>query len=142
MNEKAVTGELLRDRSRISIGASVLFFTQLGVAALRPGSLGLGTHGVIMVQSGPSLGRNFPAGEEDLVIGREPGERGVQLDDPKVDARHALVRPTSEGCMIYDLGSSSGTAVNDVPLAGSPLNNGDVIKLGIAELEFVREESS
>ena len=44
--------------------------------------------------------------------------------------------------MIYDLGSFSGTALNDVPLAGSPLNNGDVIKLGIAELEFVREESS
>ena len=70
------------------------------------------------------------------------GDQGVQLDDPKLDARHPLVRPTSEGCMIYDFSSSNGTASNDVPLAGTPLNSGDVIKLSIAELEFIREEST
>jgi pSer/pThr/pTyr-binding forkhead associated (FHA) protein len=44
--------------------------------------------------------------------------------------------------MVFDLGSATGTKIDDAPLAGSPLRNGDVIKLGMAELEFVQEDSS
>ena len=93
-----------------------------------------------MVQSGPSLGRNFPVGEEDLIIGRQPGEWGAELNDPLADPRHALVRPGPEGCLIYDLGSDTGTKVDDVALTGHVLSHDDVIKLGMAELEFVQEQ--
>ena len=142
VNGAAVEGTSLKDGSRISIGGSGLFFTQLGRVALRPGTLGLGSRGVIMVQSGPSLGQSFPVGDQDMLIGREPTEGGVQLNDPQVDPQHALVRPTPDGCMIFDLGSSTGTKINDVPMVGVTLKNGDVIKLGMAELDFVQEEPS
>jgi pSer/pThr/pTyr-binding forkhead associated (FHA) protein len=77
-----------------------------------------------------------------MIIGREPGEGGVQVDDPQVDIHHALLRTTEDGCMVFDLGSATGTKIDDASLAGSPLRNGDVIKLGMAELEFVQEDSS
>ena len=142
VNDEVVSGVPLKDGTRINIGGSGLFFTQLGRVAMRPGALGVGSRGVIMVQSGPSLGQNFPVGDQDMIVGREPGDGGVKVDDPQVELHHALLRPTEDGCMIFDLGSPSGTKINDVPLAGSPLHNGDVIKLGLAELEFVQENSS
>jgi hypothetical protein len=40
---------------------------------------------------------------------------------------------------LFDLGTSSGTKVDDVDMVGRLLSNGDVIKLGLAELEFVSE---
>ena len=142
VNDSPVTGQLLENGSRISIGESSLFFTQVGSTAAKPGAMGVGSRGTIMVQSGPSAGSNFPIGDGDLVIGRQPGDGGAKLDEPSVEARHAMVRPTADGCRLFDLGGTAGTKVNDVELAGTVLNNGDVIKFGGAELEFVRELSS
>ena len=51
------------------------------------------------------------------------------------------MRPTPGGCLLCDLGSYSGTKLDDVGLEGKQLNHGDVIRLGEAELQFVREES-
>jgi len=73
------------------------------------------------------------------VIGQQPGEGGAQLQDPTVAARHALLRPTPEGPTLFDLGTVEGTKVDDVDMVGSALANGDVIRLGLAELEFVSE---
>ena len=44
--------------------------------------------------------------------------------------------------MVYDLGSDNGTSVDDASLSGVQLSNGDVVKLGEAELQFVLEEKS
>jgi hypothetical protein len=60
----------LKDGTRISVGGSGLFFTQLGRVAMRPGALGVGSRGVLMVQFGPSLGQSFPVGDQDMIIGR------------------------------------------------------------------------
>ena len=76
-----------------------------------------------------------------MVLGRNPGEGGAQLDDTTVSQRHALVRPTADGCTIYDLGSANGTSLDGVSLTGTLLNNGDIIKLGEAELQFVQQDS-
>ena len=141
VNDDAVKGTMLGEGSGISVGASSLFFTQIGSGSVQRRTMGLGSRGVIMVRSGPSVGRRFPVGEEDMVIGRQPGERGAQIDDPEADPCHALVRPTPEGCLLYDLGSSRGTKLNDVDLMGSLLSNGDMIKLGLAELRFVEDDA-
>ena len=140
VNDGQVSGSKLEDGSTIPVGSSGLYFTRLG-ASMSPGVKGLGKNGVLMVRSGPSAGKSFPVGDQDIVIGREPGPEGAQLDDPKVNLRHALVRPTPGGCLLYDLGSYSGTKLDDVGLEGKQLNHGDVIRLGEAELQFVREES-
>jgi pSer/pThr/pTyr-binding forkhead associated (FHA) protein len=136
VNGKGVTGAFLRDGSRISMGASEIFFTQIG----DPGEGGAAASGVLLVRSGPSMGQSFPVGDGDLVIGRRPGENGARIDDTAVSLRHALVRPTPHGVVIYDLGSANGTSVDDVSLAGVLLENGDIVKLGRAELQFVLEE--
>lgn len=165
---KAVAGALLQDGSRITLGTSELVFTQTvregGVQESRSilGRIVAGAKGllspltggpeeegeggepirrnVLYVQSGPSAGDSIAIGEEDLVIGRQPGEFGAQIADPAVSQRHALLRPTEQGCLIYDLGSVNGTAVDDVPLRGVLLHNGEVVRFGEAELQFVQEE--
>ena len=139
INDDQVTGAPLKDGSRITVGASRLLFTRLSSAAIRPGVPGLGSQGVLLVQSGPSAGRNFPVGDQPLVIGQQPGEGGAQIADPEVAPRHALIRPTPEGPTLFDLGTSTGTKVDDIDMVGRLLTNGDVIKLGLAELEFVSE---
>ena len=78
-------------------------------------------------------------GEQNIVIGRAPGAAGAQISDTAVSQRHALVRSTPHGILIYDLGSANGTTVDDVSLSGTLLNNGDLLKLGDAELQFVQE---
>ncbi len=56
--------------------------------------------------------------------------------------RHALVRPSTDGCLVYDLGSYNGTKVNGVELAGNSLSSGDVVKLGEVEMEFVQKAAT
>ena len=133
LNGNAITGEMLKDGSRITMGASELFFTPVGDA---------GQGGVLLVRSGGSTGKSFPVGDGDVVIGRNPGDGGAQLDDTTVSQRHAMVRPTADGCVLYDLGSANGTALDGEALTGTLLNNGDIIKLGEAELQFVQQEST
>lgn len=129
VNGNPVRGQFLSEGSRIFIGSSELLFTRSSGAS------------VILVRSGPSVGRSFTLGDADLVIGRDPGDDGAQLDDAEVSRRHALVRPTPHDPLIYDLGSVNGTLVDGTDLAGTFLHHGDVIKLGEAELQFALQGS-
>ena len=131
VNGEPQTGELLAYGARISVGATEILFT-----AAKAGQ-DSGSRGALVVRSGPSDGQRFPIEDRDVVIGRRPGEGGLQLSDRTVSQRHALVHPTAHGCMIYDLGSNNGTMIDGVPLKGRPLHDGDVIKLGDVELQFV-----
>ena len=143
VNDTPVSGAFLKDGSRISMGATEVFFSQLGGGAEggEAGEAGkAGGPGVLLVRAGPSKGKNFQVGDKDIVLGRRPGEDGGEIDDPAVSLRHALVRPTEHGCLIYDLGSANGTKVDDVSLSGVLLQNGDVMRVGEAELQFVLEE--
>lgn len=99
LNGSPVTGVPLSDGGRIAIGGSELFYTKVGEGE---------EQGVILVRSGPSSGKSFPVGDADIVIGRQPGEGGAQLDDSAISQRHALVRPTNEGCMIRKLQRDDG----------------------------------
>ena len=135
VNGNPVTGAFLKYGSQISMGASELVFEKTASGAE-------GARGAIVVRSGGSAGQSFPVGDEEIVIGRQPGEGGAQLNDRTVSHRHALVRPTAHGCLLFDLGSANGTMLDDVPLKGNVLYNGDVIKLGEAELQFVQKEST
>jgi len=65
----------------------------------------------------------------------------IVLADANVSRRHAEVRPGAAGTWtVADLGSTNGVLVNGRPIAGpAPLNAGDRIDLGTAEITFVRE---
>ena len=87
------------------------------------------------------MGQSFQVGRGDFTIGRKPGEGGIQIDDPTVSQRHALIRCMSRVCRLYDVGSANGTKVDDVVIQGVTLHNGDILRFGEAEVQFVHEDS-
>ena len=93
------------------------------------------------MRSGPASGQSFQIENDDLIVGRQPGEGGARLDDTAVSQRHLLLRPSPGACLLFDLGSSNGTAVDGADITGYPLRNGDVVKFGQAEFHFVTEDA-
>jgi pSer/pThr/pTyr-binding forkhead associated (FHA) protein len=70
------------------------------------------------------------------VVGRSR-ECDIVLEDAGVSRRHAELRPTEDGWLLVDLGSTNGVRVNDRPLRGRySLQLGDRIELGSTELVF------
>jgi Family of unknown function (DUF6519)/FHA domain len=81
---------------------------------------------------------------DGAVIGRA-ADAGIQLDHHDVSRHHAQFSVRDGTLTITDLGSTNGTAVNDVRLAvHSPteLFVGDAIQLGTAEVQLTVEEGS
>src|SRR5262245_42665511 len=71
-------------------------------------------------------------------IGSAPGNQLV-LNDVGVEAHHAEIRPSGNDYSIVDLGSSSGTFVNEQRLyANIPqtLQNGDALRIGNVQLTY------
>lgn len=74
-------------------------------------------------------------------IGRLP-ECTVALTDPNVSRRHAEIHP-GEPIMVVDLGSTNGTKVNGLRIAGrQALVDGDIISLGGTHLRFEAARTS
>jgi predicted component of type VI protein secretion system len=68
-----------------------------------------------------------------VTIGRENCD--IVLADTEVSRRHARIVAHAGGLAIEDLGSTNGTYVNAVKLAGpAPLAAGDVVTMGDSEL--------
>jgi hypothetical protein len=89
--------------------------------------------------------RRFPLAEGENRIGRSrghPGEEAPEIDlapppvDPGISRLHAVLERRPDGdCVVRDLGSTNGTAVNDhpAPIAAHtdvPLGDGDRIRVG------------
>jgi hypothetical protein len=74
------------------------------------------------------------------VIGRSR-DADIVLADPNVSRRHAEIRPAGRGrWSVADLGSTNGVKVNGRPISGeAPLEGGDRIALGTADVRFVVE---
>jgi transcriptional regulator with PAS, ATPase and Fis domain len=71
-----------------------------------------------------------------LVLGSDP-DCDLVLDDDTVSRQHAEVRPTKNGYVIRDLGSTNGVSINDVRVLEAVLNEKvKRIRLGESELEF------
>jgi pSer/pThr/pTyr-binding forkhead associated (FHA) protein len=66
----------------------------------------------------------------DVVVGRSE-TNDVVVPDPRVSARHALLRPVSDcSVLVVDLGSSNGTFVNDVNVAWAAVRPSDRVRFG------------
>jgi predicted component of type VI protein secretion system len=80
----------------------------------------------------------FPAGE--YVFGRGD-ECHVRPNSEWVSRQHCLLRVTSEGTFLRDLGSRNGTLVNGVRLVGErALGPGDQVQVGPLVFEVIVEE--
>src|SRR3712207_3399399 len=74
------------------------------------------------------------------VLGRSR-DADIVLADPNVSRRHAEIRPAGRGrWTVSDLGSTNGVKANGSPIRGeAPLEAGDRIALGTADIRFVVE---
>lgn len=81
-------------------------------------------------------GRTYTVKAPSAIIGRERTPGGVVLHDPNVSRRHAQLTYDGAVWRIQDLGSTNGTMINDVDVPQSVLRSGDIITLGLMNLEF------
>lgn len=81
-------------------------------------------------------GRTYIGTEPETLIGRERATGGIVLHDPNVSRRHAKLSYDGRTWRIHDLGSTNGTLVNDVDIDSSILRDGDLVTVGLLNLEF------
>jgi diguanylate cyclase (GGDEF)-like protein len=101
---------------------------------------------VLIYPPGPSLGRRFPIGDKEVVLGRG-ADCDVLLDRDAVSRRHARIERLERngasgsggegGWRVVDLGSTNGTYVNDVPVQERALRDGDRVKIGNTIFKFL-----
>ena len=90
--------------------------------------------GWLVVKRGAGIGQRFDLHDE-TEIGREP-RCEVLLEDPFVSRSHARIRYEDGSFFLYDIGSSSGTYVNERKIQRMMLYDGMIIRVGGSELEF------
>ncbi len=81
-------------------------------------------------------GRTYTASSPRTILGRERTNHGIVLHDPNVSRRHAELSFDGRDWHITDLNSTNGTLVNDVDIDECILRNGDLITVGLVNLEF------
>jgi pSer/pThr/pTyr-binding forkhead associated (FHA) protein len=93
----------------------------------------------LAVYKGTHLDLALPIEETDTTIGRDDGN-ALQLPDPQVSKRHAIIRAKGGVCTIEDLDSTNGTTVNGTRVKRTTLRIGD--RIGIGPFEVVFESTS
>ena len=81
-------------------------------------------------------GRTYSITSTTAPIGRENVPDGIVLNDPNVSRRHAEIFLSGGNWSVRDLNSTNGTLVNDIDVSEARLHNGDVLTIGLTNLEF------
>jgi type III secretion system YscD/HrpQ family protein len=97
--------------------------------------------GFLIAEEGPLAGLilRFEAGTE-WVLGRDPAEVGIVLEDPMVSRKHVTVRLTPEGYILENL-SSVNPATQNGKIISEPilLSEGDIIQIGNTFFRFTEQ---
>jgi serine phosphatase RsbU (regulator of sigma subunit) len=84
----------------------------------------------LVATKGPNAGQRFTLESDAALIGRQP-DAAVYLDSLSVSRHHARVVRQADAYFVEDLGSSNGTFLNGVRLAGrAPLTEQDALEIG------------
>lgn len=90
--------------------------------------------------SGWEPGRAWPLVQGETLIGRGAGQVALPENQREVSRRHARVlaagEPPAVTYRIEDLGSATGTFLNQRPVTQAPLNHGDLIAVGAVTFLF------
>jgi pSer/pThr/pTyr-binding forkhead associated (FHA) protein len=78
---------------------------------------------------GRGTGRRYRLPLPHAIIGRSL-QCDLQLPEDGVSRRHARIERHDDRFVLVDLGSKNGTYVDDVPVQHTPLEEGDLLKLG------------
>ncbi|SFL66680.1 FtsK/SpoIIIE domain-containing protein [Geodermatophilus ruber] len=125
-----LSGEMRLDDPALAHGA-VLGWGRPAPRRRADGASALELH----VLGGPDAGTVLPLGTGRHVIGRG-AEADVELDDPDVSRRHALVEVGAGGITVRDLGSTNGSRLDGAELGTIPREwpAGAVLRLGTSAL--------
>lgn len=88
----------------------------------------------LVALDGGLAGRKFPL-DTTFLVGRGPFNHAV-LDDTRISRQHAKIANEADGLVVYDLGSSNGTFVNDSPVKRHVLTAGDLVRFGPFRFRF------
>ncbi len=95
----------------------------------------------LMITSGDKAGAHFVLGHRTLAIGRDPA-RDIQITDPKVSRKHALVRHVEGAYLIGAAKALNGVIINGEAIEEErALSEGDVITLGDTNLQFTMSDN-
>jgi pSer/pThr/pTyr-binding forkhead associated (FHA) protein len=81
-------------------------------------------------------GRTYTATGPRVRVGRERANSDIIISDPNVSRSHCLLTWDGGVWHIEDLQSTNGTIVNNVDVRECTLRDGDLIILGLVNLEF------
>jgi pSer/pThr/pTyr-binding forkhead associated (FHA) protein len=96
---------------------------------------------VLEVLEGKNVGLQVPV-SEPVEAGREAG-CGLCLDDSAVSEHHARFTSSGAEATVEDLGSATGTYVNELQVIGqSVVRPGDRVRVGMTVLELVTEQQA
>jgi two-component system cell cycle response regulator len=91
----------------------------------------------VVIIYGGDLGRCIKLSGEETTIGRDEGN-GISVPLHTISRQHARLFLRDGSYFVEDLGSTNGSFVNDVEVAGvTPLRNGDLVRCGGAVLKFI-----
>ena len=99
-------------------------------ARLREGEGGAGAGSLVL----PS-GERFILGDTVITIGRLT-DSVLVLEDPNVSRQHAEIRPSGNGFVLADLGSTNGSKVNGIKVSERVLQDGDELTFGSTSFRF------
>ena len=121
---------------RVSAEAPPTDLSTQGMTPIRPGTAPLRPPRAFVILDGT---RTLPLTQTLLNIGRR-ADNHIILDDSRVSRAHAQLRLRYGRYVLYDLGSTSGTAVNGQRVQECVLRPGDVISLGGVAIIYGEEE--
>ncbi|MEM7261799.1 MAG: FHA domain-containing protein, partial [Planctomycetota bacterium] len=91
---------------------------------------------LLTLRNGPNQGQAVPIGDAPVIFGRQASAT-ITLDDKKVSREHAVIEKSPDGaCVLRDLESTNHTYLNGRPIRSAVLEDGDVIRIGGAEIAF------
>jgi len=74
--------------------------------------------------------------QDQIVFGRPGSEVDLFLDEDAVSPIHCLIEKRNEEYYLCDLGSQSGTILNQSSILDSKITSGDTIHIGVFKIEF------
>ncbi len=94
----------------------------------------------LVIKSGGSS-RELALVKENFCIGRTP-ENDLEVKDALISRRHSSIVKKGDRYVVYDLGSSNGTFVNNEKIEMKVLDDGDVIRIGDTEITYNDEKNT
>jgi len=95
----------------------------------------IGSH--LVALEGPYFGQKFALSpSRPLTVGILPDNDIVLGRDGTISRRHARIAAEEGGYVVYDIGATNGTFVNDVQATRQSLRVGDVVQFGASKFRY------